>query len=573
MTSKETIFNIRCDLLIALFLVFSTFAVYWQMRNHEFVTYDDKDYIIENKYVRTGLNPESITWAFRAAHAANWHPLTWLSHMADIQLYGMNPGQHHLTSLLFHIANTLLLFAVFRRMTGKMWQSGFVAALFALHPLHAESVAWAAERKDVLSTFFWMITLWYYIRYAETPGVRTYLPVILFFTLGLMSKPMVVTLPFVLLLLDYWPLKRISWSREQGTEGRGAGFLILEKIPLFALSAALSVITFFVQQSGGAVKSADIYPLEIRISNALISYISYLGKMIWPDNLSCIYPHPLTFPWWQVAVACVLFLSMSAWMLRMAKHRPYCAVGWLWYIGTLVPVIGLVQIGGQAMADRYTYIPLIGIFIIIAWGIPELLGERPYKKIFLAAAVTILLPILMMTAWIQVRYWRNSITLFEHVLDITENNYLAHNNLGIALANQGRTDEAAEHYAEALRINPDYAFSHNNLAILLAIRGKTAEASRHLSQALRAYPGYAEAHYNMGRILSDMGKTDEAIRHYLMALHLSPDDADIYNNLGAALLEKGKRKEAIAHFQKALQINPYHSIAYKNLRHLSGVRK
>lgn len=376
--------KIRPDLLISLFLVMAILAVYLQVRNHDFINFDDDLYVTINPHVQAGLTLDSITWAFTSTRASNWHPLTWLSHMLDCQIYGMNPGQHHLTNVLFHILNTLLLFFVFMRMTKDLWQSGFVAALFALHPLHVESVVWLAERKDVLSTFFWMLTLWSYVRYVERSGLNRYLPVLFFFILGLMAKPMLVTLPFVLLLLDYWPLKRFRLgSSEDGQDCRPERFylgFIWEKIPLFLLSAGSSVITYMVQKSSGAVSTLAVIPVHVRIANAIVSYVSYIGKMIWPHNLTILYPYLKSIIYWQVVGAGLLLAVITVVVFRMMKTKPYVAVGWFWFLGTLVPVIGLVQVGLQAMADRYTYVPLIGLFIMVAWGVPDILGKWRYKK-------------------------------------------------------------------------------------------------------------------------------------------------------------------------------------------------
>ena len=427
--SKEFILKHR-DILVCLFLVMATLAVYWQVQNFDFVNFHDDDYVYENRHVKEGLTLESVTWAFTTIHAGNWHPLTWLSHMLDSHVYGMNSGRHHLTNLLFHIANTLLMFMVFRKMTDSLWQSGFVAGLFALHPLHVESVAWVSERKDVLSTFFWMLTKWSYIWYVEHPVVRRYILVVLFFALGLMSKPMLVTLPFVLLLLDFYPLNRFQFQQSDGSANAQqksiALRLILEKTPLFVLVAMSSAITFYAQKHGGAVASLKVIPLKARVANALVSYANYIGKMVYPSKLTVLYPHPGMLPWWKIAGACFLLVSISFLAIRVVKQSPYFAMGWLWYLGTLVPVIGLVQVGSQSMADRYTYVPLIGIFIIIAWGIPELVAQWRYRKIWLATLATVILTILMAMTWKQVGYWKNSITLFEHTLKVTTNNALPH---------------------------------------------------------------------------------------------------------------------------------------------------
>ena len=437
-TDKHRIANIRYDFLVCLFLVIATLAVYWQVRNYSFVNYDDHMYVTQNHNVQAGLTLESITWSFTTIQASNWHPLTWISHMLDCQLYGMNPGRHHLTNVLLHILNSLLLFLVFMRMTGKLWQSGFVAALFALHPLHVESVAWISERKDVLSTFFWMLSLWGYLRYVERPGACRYLLLFFLFILGLMTKPMLVTLPFVLLLLDYWPLNRFQF----GSSGdcnysiqRPFDFgLVWEKTPLFLLAAVSSVMTYIVQKSGGAVNSLATIPFHDRIANAIVSYVSYIGKMIWPDNLAVFYPYPKSILLWKVAGAGLLLVVVSVVIFRMVRTKPYFAVGWLWYIGTLVPVIGLVQVGSQGMADRYTYVPLIGIFVIIAWGVPDFMPKWRYKKIGFTVTIAAILAIIMITTRLQIRYWSDSLTLFKHAFEVTTvDNCIVHGKLGEAL--------------------------------------------------------------------------------------------------------------------------------------------
>ena len=566
--SEEFIIKHR-DILVSLFLIIATLAVYWQIENFDFVNFDDGKYIYENRHVQEGLTLKSITWAFTTFHASNWHPLTWLSHMLDFQFYGINPGWHHLTNLLFHIANTLLLFFVFRKMTGDLWQSAFIAALFALHPLHVESVVWVSERKDVLSTFFWMVTMWSYIWYVENPVVYRYILVFLFFTLGLMSKPMLVTLPFVLLLLDFYPLNRFKFQPSDGSassqQRSNTLRLILEKTPLFVLVAISSAITFYAQKKGGALTSLEIYPFKVRIANALVSYVTYIEKMIYPSKLAFLYPHPGMLPWWKISGACLLLLSISFLAIRVAKQSPYFAMGWLWYLGTLVPVIGLIQVGLQSMADRYTYVPLIGIFIIVAWGAPELVKQWKYRKLWLTTLATVSLTILMVMTWKQVGYWKNGITLFEHALKITSNNYVSHNNLGLALEEQGRTAEAIDHYLQALRIKPDLKEAHNNLGLALEKQGRTAEAIDHYLQALRIKPDYAEAHNNLGLALEKQGRTAEAVDHYLQALRIKPDFEKAHNNLGNALEKQGRTEEAVDHYLQALRIKPDYAEAHFNL--------
>ncbi|MCG6917595.1 MAG: tetratricopeptide repeat protein [Deltaproteobacteria bacterium] len=549
------------------------------MRNHNFIRLDDDEYVTENSHVNTGLSWDNITWAFTSTHAANWHPVTWLSHMLDCELFGLNPKGHHLTSILFHLLNTLLLFLILQRMTGTLWRSGFVAGLFALHPLHVESVAWVAERKDVLSTFFMFLTLWSYIWYVERPGLYRYLLIILFFTLGLMAKPMLVTLPFVLLLLDYWPLERIQLCQSdlshpgqsqpainhKKLRTRALG-LLLEKTPLFVLAAVSSLITFLVQRSGGAVGALEIYPFHIRIANALLSYLLYITKMIWPQNLAVLYPHPgQSLPMWQAAGAGLLLLVISIVVIRAGRRYPYLPVGWLWYLGTLVPVIGLVQVGSQAMADRYTYVALIGLFVIIAWGVTDLLGSWQYSKPALILAATSLLSVLMVCSFFQVSHWKNSLTLFEHTLRATSNNSQIHNNLANVLTQQGKIQEAISHYTKALEINPNYGEAHINLGAVLAYEGKLEEAIKHYSLALQLKPNSPELHNNLGVALCNRGDIPGAIDHYLAAVQLKPDYAEAYNNLGNALAQQDKLAEAEVYYSKALMIRADYPEAHNNL--------
>jgi hypothetical protein len=500
----------RLKSLICLVLVLATSAVYWHVTGHDFVNLDDDVYVYENRHVQNGLTSDSIIWAFTTTRAGFKIPLTWLSLMLDFELYGLNAGGYHLTNLLLHIANVLLVFFILKLMTGALWRSAFVAALFALHPLHVESVAWVTERKDVLSILFWLLTMWAYLGYVERPGMRRYLLMIVSFTLGLMAKPMLVTLPFVLLLLDYWPLGRFQVGQsadapessvqapiKSGQPMSSVLSLVWEKTPLFALAAVSSVVTFLAQKSAEALVHFETWPITIRIANGLVSYVKYLGKMIWPRSLAVFYPHPgHSLPIWKAAGAGVLLLCISILVLRGARRYPYLVVGWLWYIGTLVPVIGFVQSGLQAMADRFTYIPLIGLYIIIAWGVPEIVPRWPHRKLYLATLSTTLFLFLMALTWKQVQYWKNSISLFEHTLEVTSNNWLVNIDLGTELYREGRTDDAIKHYLEALRIKPDNAEAHNNLGIALDREGRTDDAIKHYLEALRIRPDYAKAHDN-----------------------------------------------------------------------------
>jgi len=554
----------RIRVLITLLLVVMTVAVFWQTLGNGFTNYDDDEYVTNNGRVQKGLSGESIVWAFTTTHSFNWHPLTWISHMLDWQLYGRNAMGHHLTSLLFHLANVLLLFFVLNRMTKSMWKSAFVAALFGIHPLHVESVAWIAERKDVLSTFFWLLTMLTYVWYVERPGIGKYLLVMLSLALGLMAKPMLVTLPFALLLLDYWPLGRFRVKAAKERSKPQSGWkLVREKIPLFVLAAASCVITVVAQRKGGAVVVLGNLPLGQRVAGALAAYISYIVKMVWPSGLVVFYPHPTnTLPSWQVVGATVLLILVTVLAIKAARSRPYLTVGWLWYVITLLPVIGFVQVGSQAMADRYTYIALTGLFVIVAWGVPDLLGGRvqtgksgPAKSPRRAEKVSPALAGLAIAAllpftWLQVGYWRNSVTLFEHALAHTSNNWVACHNLALAKAERHKFAEAIPLYKEALRLMPSDFGAQTNLGLALVELGKIAEAIPHYEEALRINPGSAEAHYNLGCALEKQGKTERAIACYKEALRLAPNFAAVHNNLAGALTKQGRIAEAIPHYRE-----------------------
>ena len=464
--------------MVYVLLAFVTVAVYAQLVGFDFVNVDDTHYIVENPHLQSALTPDLVRWAFTTTYFSNWHPLTWLSYLLDYQLFGLNPHGYHLTNVVFHTLNVLLLFAALNRLTGRFGRSAWVAALFAMHPLHVESVAWISERKDVLSTFFLFLTFLLYARYVERRTVGSYLLVALSFALGLMAKPMLITLPFVLLLLDYWPLGRFQIggsaknssqqsckSPDNNSQWQVFYRLVFEKIPIFILSAVSSTVTFLIQSNFGVLTGSDVCPLKIRIANALVSYLMYLQKMVWPNRLAVFYPHPLdSIPLWQVAAAAVIIIAISILAVCLSRNRKYLAVGWLWYLGTLVPVIGLVQTGEQAMADRYAYVPFIGLFIIIAWGSQDLLAKWLRRKSVFGISATIVLVVLAVCTHIQLRYWRNSITLLEHSIAVTDNNYLAHYNLAHALIDDGRTNEAVAHFKEVLRIKP----RHPDPTIMLA---------------------------------------------------------------------------------------------------------
>jgi tetratricopeptide (TPR) repeat protein len=555
----------KSKILTCLFLIAVTGAVYWQAGNNQFVNFDDGTYILENPHVRKGLTGEGFIWAFTATYASNWHPLTWLSHMLDVQLFGLHPGPHHLVNVLFHVINTVLLFLLLLRMTGAYRQSVFVAALFALHPLHVESVAWVAERKDVLSAFFWMLSLLLYAWYAKRTGPARYLLTLCAFALGLMSKPMLVTLPIVLLLMDYWPLGRLQFGQAGSPKLRGREstyqtplprHLLWEKVPFIALAAASSVITLYAQHKGGAMSSVTAVPFIFRSVNALWAYVLYLTKMVWPVNLAVIYPLPPALTIAQGVFAGAFLGGVSILVIRSAKQHPYFLVGWLWYLVTLVPVIGLVQVGSQSMADRYTYLPLIGIFIMLAWGMQMAAGDSRYRRIALSAAAGFILLASASGTWLQLSYWKDSVTLFSHAAKAVDNNYIAHENLGYALARQDRLDEAIYHYAEALGVSPDYERALIGMGNVLISQGKIEEAISYTNKALLIKPGSADAHFNMGFALMKQGKDQEALYHYYKGLRSDPENEGIHNIIGAILGARGKLDESIGQFNEALRIKP-----------------
>lgn len=535
--------------LIVAAIVLSVCAVYWQVRHFGFINYDDNLYVTQNPAVFRGLSWSSMVWAFTQEHASNWHPITWMSHMLDCQLFGLNAGAHHLVNVAFHCANAVLVFLVLRSMTARMWSSAFVAGLFALHPLHVESVAWISERKDVLSTLFWLLTLAAYVRYVRRGGAGTYLLLILAFAFGLMSKPMLVTLPFTLLLFDYWPLARFDGAT------RKTRSLIIEKIPLLLLSAVSSAVTFAAQLKE-AVAPVNELSVAQRLVNALTAYVDYVIMMFWPTKLAILYPLSVEIRVWKLVTAIVFLIGFSLAAYQSRRSRPYLLVGWLWYLGTLVPVIGLVQVGNQSLADRYTYVPLIGIFIIIAWGAAEIAPKLKIPRALVASVGCLALVTCAGTTWKQAAYWKDSATLFQRALAVTKNNSVLMNNLGATLAALGRLDDAIALYNEALRLNPDYANAHNNLGVALVSLGRVDEALVHYDSALRLNPDYPEVLGNIGLALQKKGRLPEAVEYFRRALHVSPSSAEAHANLGLALASQGNNAEAASEYEAALALRP-----------------
>ncbi len=553
-------------LMVCALIILVTLAVYWQVTGYEFIRMDDKLYVTSNTHVTAGLTHDSVLWSLSGRGVGNWHPLTWLSLMTDYQIGGMHPQVFHITNILFHLISVLLLILVLSRMTGSFWRSVFVGALFALHPLHVESVAWISERKDVLSAVFWMLTLIAYVRYKERPGIAAYLCVALAFICGLMSKPMLVSLPFVLLLLDYWPLRRIG-SADDGSRANHTPIekLLWEKAPMFALVAASCVITYFAQQEGKAVSSFASIPMGARLSNALVSYVVYICKMFWPQNLAPFYPHPIfKLPVWQVIVSGFCLAAMTLFAVRTARSRPYVIVGWLWYLITLVPVIGIVQVGSQAMADRYTYIPIIGLFIIIAWGVPDLLarwnsgkaGNTSVRQMAFAAVVVLLALTIRTNSYLH--DWANDITFWRRVAIVCPNSGQGYYNMGIAYAGLGDMDAAVREYEKAVQIEPTFPDANNNLGNILLARGMIAEAMDHYRAELTLNPNHALAHNNLGSAYSRLGKQEEAESEYRRALEIDPDYVDAQNNIAISLAAQGKYAEAVAGFERVLRLKPDH---------------
>jgi len=550
---KYSRFNISAKFFICLIITLLIFVVYWRVGSHDFISMDDSQYVTENPYVKSGLNVDSIRWAFTNIDHMCWQPLTWLSHMLDCEWYGLNPGMHHRMNLLLHIINSVLLFLTFRKITGRVGPSAFAAALFALHPINVDTVAWVSERKNLLSTFFLLLTILTYADYTRKPGFFKYIRPLIFFALGLMTKPIIVTLPFILLLLDVWPLRRFRYpeslagwknrptdcfdnpfrdSRKEGAGTRSVIYLAVEKVPFFILMGAFLVLMSFSLERMGEKIPYALVPLDLRIANGIVSYLKYIGRMVWPHNMAVYYPYPKHVPLWQALLSGAVLTGVTFYVFRFLKRFPYFFTGWFWYLGTLLPVIGLKQEGlWPAMADRWAYMPFIGLYIILAWGGNFIMQRRPSARRILFVAGAGFLCVLVPITWLQTSYWKDSVTLFKHTVEVTQDNYVAYNDLGIALVREGRPDEAFPLFLKSLEINP----------------------------------GYDKSHLNVGAHFLLKGNTDKAIGHFKKAIKINPKSERSYNNLGRAMVKQGKKEDAIIYFERALKINPGFEAARRNL--------
>ncbi len=539
-------------------IVAVTLAAYEPIRHNEFVSYDDPAYILNEPLVKSGFNLESIKQAFTKPHFFMWHLITTLSHMLDYRLFGSNPQGHHFVSVLIHIANALLLFKIFIFLTKSTWLSAFIAVIFALHPLQVESAAWASERKTILSGFFWFTTMAAYIYYTKKPGIRRYLLVLLAYGFCIMSKPTVVTLPFALLLLDFWPLERIEWGHSKSGENKTSiKWLIAEKIPLLAMASFLSIMTFVSQKAGAIVPTLAKMPLEYRFANMFFSYIRYIGKVIWPAGLPVYYPHPrLLFGDFPVILCAFLLILITAICLYLGRQKKYLLTGWFWYIGTLVPVIGLVQSGAQSMANRYMYIPILGLLIIIGGAIKDFIIKQPRAKIVLIPLAILALSTILVLTRMQVMHWQNSLTLFDYALKVSKDNPIAENGYGCALLESGRFDEAQMHLSNAVRISPIYTEAWNNLANVYIRQGKYDEAIACFIEIINQKQATAETYYNIAAALSLQNKNDEAIKYFHKSLDLNSRDPDTHKQMGITLITAGRINEAIEHLNESLRLNP-----------------
>ena len=549
MLNKINISTDKQKLIIYIVLIVVTLAVFWQVNQYDFINFDDPLYVTQNSHIQSGITLDGFRWAFSTTYANNfWYPMIWLSFMLDYQLFGLNAGGYHLTNLILHVLSTLLLFWLFNRMTGAIWKSAFVAAIFALHPLHVESVAWITERKDVLSAFFWMLTLCLYVYYTEKPVIKRYLLVLCSFVCALMTKPMVVTLPVVMILLDYWPLGRF-----ESKKGKLILWQLREKTPFFLLSAVLVIITLLAHLVHHDPTAKNI-SLNYRLANAPITFVTYLEKTFWPHNLTVFYPFPEQIPQWQVLGAIVLIIIISASVVVMAKHLPYLFVGWLWYTITIAPIIGIIQSGEQAMADRFTYLPSVGIAVMLAWGIPFLFPSADMRKKIVFPVGIAVLAILAVLTWQQCGYWKNSLDLFNHALQVTKDNYLAHNNRGSAYDQLGQYQYAIEDFNKAIHLKPDYALAYYNRGTVYGELGQYQHAIEDFNKAIHLKQDYADAYNNRGFIYFKFGQNQRAIEDFNKAIRLKQDYADAYYNRGLAYLLQGNNDLGCVDAQKACEL-------------------
>jgi tetratricopeptide (TPR) repeat protein len=533
---------------ICVFLILATSGVYWQVGGCDFINFDDPEYVVENSYVNTGLSGDNVIWAFTAFHSSNWHPLTWISHMVDSQVYGLNAGGHHVTNLVLHIINAILLFLLLKAMTGSIWPSAFVACLFALHPVHIESVAWVSERKDVLSTLFWFLTMGAYLRYGQKKTTGMYVATLILFGLGLMAKPMLVTVPFILLLMDYWPLNRFDRQRY--------GAVLVEKIPFFLLTTGSCIVTFFAQLNGDSVLGFGNVAMQHRLGNTVLSYAKYIGKMFWPTDLAIFYPFEVEQVNWQIMLAGILLIGMTVFVFRFGKRYKYLVFGWFWYLGTLVPVIGLMQVGAQGLANRYTYVPYTGLFIIIAWGAGDLFVRWRFRRAVLSSVSVVIILVLSVVTYTNVFNWRDTKTLFEHAIEVTEKNLAAHHILGDWLLRRGQVDESIVHNLKVAQINSRYFYAYENLGAAYDLKGQTKRAMDYYLKAIEVKPNTFYANINLASRYSEMGDFPRALRHLKTAMSAKPNNADLIGMLAGIYAKSGRFEEALKEYQKVLQLNP-----------------
>jgi Tfp pilus assembly protein PilF len=552
----------RLTVLLAILIATSALAVYASAIHNGFVNYDDPDYVTTNRHVLQGLNRGNVVWAFTESYAANWHPITWISHMADVQMFGINPAGHHFTSILLHALNAVLIFLLLTRATGRAFRSAAVAALFALHPLNVEAVAWVAERKSVLCTTFLLLALWAYGWYVRRPGIWRYLCVAAAFALGLMAKPLIITLPFAMLLLDYWPLKRFPGATEKNKPPpffRTFLWLLAEKIPLLALAAGNAWITIYAQHKGGALGTSLALPLGWRLENAIFSYMAYLGKAVWPSRLAVFYPHPEnTLTWWKVIMAIVVLAGITALVYRFRERR-YLLTGWLWYLGTMVPMIGIVQAGRQGMADRYAYVPFLGLFVAAVWFVADSSAHLQRSRKFLAGAFVLLLGFYAYLTHIQIGYWWNSYTLFSHDLAVTADNGIAENNLGAAYVELGFPQLAVPYFETSVRLLPEYSTAHYNLGVSLQGQNRREEATRQyqLTIAETSDPiETSQSHNNLGVMQMQASNFDAALVEFRSAIALNPYEQNSYIGRGMIEMQSQNLNAAISDFSRATEISP-----------------